>query len=359
MNKISLVHFSHTQKMDAFNIFKYTLSTMLKKIGCLFLVGLWLTGCSPKGSSSTESPISVTVQLKGGIEAESAGYYIALNKGFYLDEGVDVKLIPGDLLTRQEDPVLSGTVTFGVMWLPRLLVLRDQGKSLVHLAQIFQKSGTRLVAKRTNGINYPIDLLHHRASIWPEGNGYEFGVFLGENGVGSQFVQISEDKEPLKAFMENRTDIASLLSYKDYQDLMKQKLPNLLVFDGTTESWGLPQDCIFATEQTAANKKDLCERFLRASIKGWEYVLTNPKESAQILKDFDKTNKLDVDYEMNGIREIGKLICQENNPTQKIGYLSTEEFNRVNQLLVKYQILKNPVKDNVLDSDIWKDIYKP
>src|SRR5918997_1404496 len=72
----------------------------------------------------------VTVQLKWVTQAQFAGYYAALDQGYYEDEGLDVTIKPGGPDITPEQVVASGGAEFGINWVPSLLATRDKGSTL-------------------------------------------------------------------------------------------------------------------------------------------------------------------------------------------------------------------------------------
>lgn len=123
----------------------------------LMMLGLLLSGFS-----SAKDLVPVKLQLKWFPQAQFAGFFVAQAKGFYEAEGLDVQLISsGD--NPPINTVVSGTVDFGTTWITDLLTARQQGLPVVHIAQIFQKSGFTLVSLKSNNINRPQDF---RANVW-------------------------------------------------------------------------------------------------------------------------------------------------------------------------------------------------
>jgi len=305
-----------------------------------------ITGCSTKKEPSPSTQ-KVTLQLFSGMEARSAGYYVALNKGFYMDEGLDVTINNGDLTLHPEDYVLNGSASFGTTTLPRLMIQRNGKKPLVHIAQILNKSGSLLVIKQNGPIKKMIDLLNKKISIYPDFYGIEIYPFLGDNGVSPKTINLVESKEPYADFLGNKSDMAIINSFKDMALFQNSRNTTEMYsfFTANNTSWGLPMDCLFTSESKIKENPDLCKAFVRATLKGWEYVLTNPKESISILSDYDKSNKMDKEIEFQNIRELSKLLVFQAGNKNINGQLSPEEFQRVDDQLIKYQLILNPVKD--------------
>jgi NitT/TauT family transport system substrate-binding protein len=90
---------------------------------------------------------SVAIQLKWLPQAQFMGYYVALDKGYYKDAGLDVKIVPGGGDISETTAVYTGQVDFGVTWVSNLIAANAGGMDLVEVAQVFQRSGLVLVYK--------------------------------------------------------------------------------------------------------------------------------------------------------------------------------------------------------------------
>ena len=95
----------------------------------------------------TPEKSSVKIQLKWLPDAQFMGYYVALDKGFYKDVGLDVTIVPGGGDIAETTAVYTGQVDFGVTWVTNLAVANASGMNLLEIAQVFQKSGLVLVYK--------------------------------------------------------------------------------------------------------------------------------------------------------------------------------------------------------------------
>jgi NitT/TauT family transport system substrate-binding protein len=105
---------------------------------------------SADGKFGTLEKTDVSVQLKWLPQAQFMGYYVALDKGFYKDAGLNVTIVPGGGDISETTAVNSGTVDFGVTWVSNLISADAGGMDLLEIAQIYQRSGLVLVYKLAN-----------------------------------------------------------------------------------------------------------------------------------------------------------------------------------------------------------------
>lgn len=91
-------------------------------------------------------------------QAQFAGYFVAQDKGYYKEEGLDVEILPGGPDIVPEQQVAGGSADIGVGWVASLLPSLEEGMPLVQIAQIYQKSGLVLVSKKLLALTQPLIL---------------------------------------------------------------------------------------------------------------------------------------------------------------------------------------------------------
>ena len=97
----------------------------------------------------------VTLQLKWVTQAQFAGYYVAKDKGFYKEEGLDVDIMPGGPDISPTQVMAGGGADVTVDWMPSALAAREKGLALVNIAQPFKHSGMMLTCLKETGSRGP------------------------------------------------------------------------------------------------------------------------------------------------------------------------------------------------------------
>src|SRR5688572_4214654 len=131
-------------------------------------------------TETTESPevttgelIPVRLQLQWVTQAQFAGYFAAVDQGFYNDAGLDVTILEGAVDIVPQQVVAAGGAEFGISWVPKALVSREEGADIVNIGQVFQRSGTLEVSWADSGITEPTDWEGKRVGTWGFGNEFE------------------------------------------------------------------------------------------------------------------------------------------------------------------------------------------
>ena len=114
----------------------------------------------------------LTLQLKWVTQAQFAGYYVAADRGFYADEGLDVTIKPGGPDVSPVQVIAGGGADVVIDWMPSALASRERGVDLVNIAQPFKSSGMMLTCRKDSGIKSPADFRGKTLGVWFYGNEY-------------------------------------------------------------------------------------------------------------------------------------------------------------------------------------------
>src|SRR5690349_4520143 len=115
----------------------------------------------------------VTLQLKWVAQAQFAGYFVAKDKGFYEEEGLDVEIKPGGPDIAPEQVIAGGGADVIVDWAGGALAAREKGVPLVNIAQPFKKAGMQMVCPKDGPIKTEADFKGHTLGVWFFGNEYQ------------------------------------------------------------------------------------------------------------------------------------------------------------------------------------------
>src|ERR1700757_2016915 len=148
---------------------------------------------------------NITIQLKWAPQAQFAGYYAALDLGYYKAAGFNVKLLNGGPNIIPEQVVASGQAQIGVDWLPSLLAPRGKGTQLVKIAQVFARSGMTQLTWKSSGITNIAGMKGKKVANWLGGNQYELFAALQKAGINpdkKQGVTIVQQPFGMKLFLQ-------------------------------------------------------------------------------------------------------------------------------------------------------------
>ncbi len=252
------------------------------------------------GATDEFEPLTeISLQLQWLPQAQFAGYYVALDQGYFEEAGFDtVNVIPsgGDIVP--QDALVAGDVDFAIAWVPKVLgTLEATGAELTNIAQVYQKSGTMQVSFKDTGVASVADFEGKRIGSWGFGNEWEIFAAMAADGLDSTTVSITTQDFSMNALLDGDVDAAQAMTYNEWAQILEVVNPATgelytpedfdVVYYEDTEG-AMLQDAIWADTARLADDPayaDAAVRFLKAVIKGWVFARDNPEEAAEITYD--------------------------------------------------------------------------
>ncbi|HUN05690.1 MAG TPA: ABC transporter substrate-binding protein [Aggregatilineales bacterium] len=283
--------------------------------------------------------IPVRLQLQWVTQSQFAGYYAAVDQGFYEAEGLDVTILEGAVDIVPQQVVASGGAEFGIAWVPKVLESREAGADLVNIAQVFQRSGTLQVSFKETGIESVEDFRGMNIGTWGFGNEHELFAAMRAAGIdpaNAEDVTIIQQPFDMSLLFNGEVDAAQAMTYNEYAQVLEAvddqgnflyTADDLNVINYNDVGTAMLQDHIFSSEAYLAGEtngvsnEDIAVRFIKASLMGWIYARDNFEEAVQIVLD--------------------------NGPTLGTGHM-TWQLNEINKL-----IWPSPMGVGMLDEALW------
>ena len=273
---------------------------------------------------------TVTLQLKWVTQAQFAGYFVAADKVFYKDEGLEVNILPGGPDVAPAQVIAGGGADVVVDWMPSALAAREQGLALVNIAQPFKSSGMMLTCLKESGVSSPADFSNKTLGVWFGGNEYPFLNWMSRLGLktdgsagGVTVLKQGFDVNPL---LNKEAACVSTMTYNEYYQVLDAGVAadDLVTFKYEDEGVALLEDGLYVLEKNLKDAAfaDKMVRFVRASMKGWKYAEANVAEAAGIVVENDASGAGDQIVQERMMGEIAKLTAGSN------GALAEADFNR-------------------------------
>jgi NitT/TauT family transport system substrate-binding protein len=300
----------------------------------------------------------VTLQLKWVTQAQFAGYYAALEQGYYENENLDVTIKPGGPDIVPEQVVLGGQAEFGLNWLDNTLATRDQGGQIVNIAQVFARSGMTEITWKDTGLDKITDLRGKKVGVWLGGNEHKLFAALTKNGLDPQKdTRIVAQPFDMNLFLNREVDAAAAMTYNELAQVLEAenpdtgelfKLEDLNVFLMSELGTGALEDGVFVREDWIADEKnqDIATRFLKASFKGWIYCRDKPDDCVQYVLDAGPT--LGEGHQRWQMNEINALIWPNETG---IGIMNPDDFANTAKIAKDYKIIKKEATDDAYTTE--------
>lgn len=223
-------------------------------------------------------------------QAQFAGYYVAYQKGFYREQGVDLRILRGGPEHPPPEMLAKRRVQAATMFLSEALEQRGRGIPLLNIGQIAQRSGFLLVAKKDRGIARPADLQHRKVGLWPS---FQVQAQAFFRRYGLAVVPVVQGAT-VNMFLRGGVDAASAMWYNEYHTLLNAGInaEELTVFSLHDHGLRFPEDGIYVLEETFRRDPAGCCRFVRASLAGWRYAFAHPEEAVEIVMQYIREARL-------------------------------------------------------------------
>lgn len=278
---------------------------------------------------------TLNIMLHWTPQAQFAGYYMALEKGFYKEEGIALNLV--SMLHASEGDALknlqSGKVDMCSSLLQHAMLERSWGSDIVNVLQTSQNSGLMLVSHKP--INNLKELERMKVGRWKQGFGEIADIFYHENGLDVHPIDFTQG---VNLYLCGAFDATLCYSYNEYIEVVfAEGMPDrssTMRFSDLGYNW--PEDGVFTTSWFYEQNKDLVERFNRATVKGWNYARDHREEAVDVVVSTMRENLVPCSpvFQRMMLDEILDLQIDKVSGTATFAPVSEPVFRKMNSLLL-------------------------
>ncbi len=267
--------------------------------------------------ASSAAAETVKLQLKWVTQAQFAGYYVAAEKGFYEEEGLEVEIMPGGPDIAPTQVMAGGGADVTVDWMPSALAAREKGLGLVNIAQPFKSSGMMLTCLKETGITGAADFKGKTLGVWFGGNEYPFLSWMSTLGIATDGaeggVTVLKQGFNVDPLLQKQAACISTMTYNEYWQVIDAGLKpeELVTFKYEDEGVATLEDGLYVMEENLKDPafKAKMVKFVRASMKGWKYAEANPDEAAMIVLENDESGAQTEAHQKRMMSEVAKLTA--------------------------------------------------
>jgi NitT/TauT family transport system substrate-binding protein len=284
--------------------------------------------------ASASADDAVTLQLKWVTQAQFAGYFVAEEEGFYDEEGLDVTIRPGGPDINPQQVLAGGGADVVVDWMPSALATREKGVPVVNIAQPFKRSGMMLTCHEDSGITGPQHFRGKTLGVWFFGNEYPFLAWMSKLGIptdgGPDGVTVLKQGFNVDPLLQKQAHCISTMTYNEYWQVIDAGIPadHLVVFKYEDLGVATLEDGLYVLEDKLNDPAfvDAMARFVRASMKGWQWAREHPDEAAEVVLENDETGAQTEKHQKRMMGEINKLTEGSNGVLDPADYERTVEI---------------------------------
>ncbi len=282
---------------------------------------------------------SVRLSVHWRPQAQFAGYYVAADKGFYRQAGLEVLIDHGGPDRFSWEVLEKGGADIATMFLSTAVRMRAEGVPLVNIAQLVRRASYLLVARKQSGIRTPKDLDGKRISIWDNDFRLQTRAFFQKYQVKPEIIVQSTN---INLFLRGAVDAASAMLYNEYHLLLNSGLEpdELTIFRLADHGIDFPEDGIYCLEALLQKHPELPCRFVQATLRGWQEAFARPEEALSLIMRTirDKRIPNSLAHQRWMLARMKELI-QGGAPDQ-MGTLGREPYLRVARALQEGQLIR-------------------
>ncbi|MBS1301855.1 ABC transporter substrate-binding protein [Loktanella sp. SALINAS62] len=283
------------------------------------------------GSQASAQDNDVTLQLQWVTQSQFAGYYVAQDKGFYDEEGLNVTIMPGGPDIAPPQVLAGGGADVMLNWMPSALAAREKGLPVVNIAQPFKTSGLMLTCWKDTGITSVEDFKGKTIGVWFFGNEYPFLSWMSQEGIstdgGDDGVTVLKQGFNVDPLLQRQADCISTMTYNEYGQVLDAGVnpDELITFKYEDQGVATLEDGMWVLEENLEDPAfvEKMVKFVRASMKGWKYAEENPAEAAQIVLDNDETGAQGLEAQQRMMEEVAKLTAGSTGALAEADYQRT------------------------------------
>src|SRR5262245_49332989 len=294
-------------------------------------------GLAASAGAKTQDLKKVTLRLDFLIRGYHSGFYVALDKGWYKDAGLDVSIAEGTGSLATAQSVAAGNDTFGLVDAVSMVTADAQGAHLKMVANMRGRNGAAVITRKGAGIDTPAQLAGHKLAITPPGTFFAnlWPLYAKAAGIDTSKVTLVPMSNFifLQQFEAGNVDAIIGLIDGEVTQLQLAKIP-VNVFPFADAGLDTISHGIVVNQSTLDSDPDMVKKFVQVSLRGWHYMLDNPNQAIGILQKY-YPNIDPVQY-VARIKGLKHVITTKNNAGHSLGWMSAKDWGQTTLLLSKY-----------------------
>jgi len=295
-----------------------------------------LSGCT--AAITAEKLTSVRVQVMWVPNAQFAGYYVAMDKGFYRQEGLDVIINDYDPNVSVRDVIVSGQVEFGIDGAIEVLSGRGEGQEIKAVFVDYRISPTGFASLSSSNINHPQDWVGKRIGFLPDSTGTIFKTILSRYDIQEEQMTFADYSYDFGMLTDGIVDVIPVYIFDEPYALEQKgyEINTLLACDYGVNFYG---DTLFTSTALIEENPELVQRFVNATLKGWQYALQNQNEAIEIILKYDDEGYHDREYEQYILSRESPLV---HTGEDSIGWMKAEIWQEMYTIMNDSDLIQQP-----------------
>ena len=312
----------------------------------LLLLTLLLTACLPITAQQTSNKFVFTPQWTA--HAQFAGYYVAKEKGFYKQAGIDVDIVHPSVSQTAMNRLQNRESQATTLQLCQAMELIDNGIPLVNILQTSMNNGTVIVSRRDKD---PLTQRGARVGMWHAGFSQIPICMSIKEKLNYKWIRFTSNVD---LFLKGAIDATLAMSYNEYYQLMQMgfTFTENNVYRFCDHGYNIQEDGVYMRRDYYEAHKDQARKFAQASKKGWEWAAEHPEETLDIVMKYVHENHITTNRVLQRLmlKEVLRLQIDQKSKKREFR-LRPDMVKFASKLMKECQLLKNEVTYNQLIAD--------
>jgi|GEM_PF-1174044 ABC-type nitrate/sulfonate/bicarbonate transport system substrate-binding protein len=317
----------------------------------LALVAIWLFLISP-----VQQPGSTSQKLRMALvwvpNPQFAGFFLAQELGLYAEEGLEVEFLPYQTDVSVHEQLVSGKADLGIDSPDQVLIARGQGDPLLALAAIYRISPIAFASHARLDVHHPRDLRDLKVGVLPDGTSTLMDALLAKNDLPLDAIERVPMSYELDAFLAGKLDVIPIYITDEpfLLDARDIDYNLLLPQNHGVDSYG---DILITTEDFIAENQEAVGSFVRASLKGWRFMIEQPERSLELLQDSMHPLYANPEHQDYLMKQSAPLIHSGLGP---LGWMEANHWQRLYEALQRQGLIEQPVDTRQVFTNRFLDI---
>jgi NitT/TauT family transport system substrate-binding protein len=302
---------------------------------------------TPEAMAEAEDtgPIPLDFRLNWTLYGEHAPFFVGVDKGFYLDEGLDVNVMEGSGSSTTVKLIGNGTNIIGYADSGTMMQGVTRGVPVKAVAVLLQTSPMSFIFKADKPIKTMEELKGKSIAITAgDASLAQLSALLSKHGMTEEDIQLVVVANPAgkeTAILEDQAD--TFMGYYIDQPMRMEKNTGVDLDWTTTQDIGgvtTVSSAIIVSDRTIDEDPELVEKFVRATQRAVQYSIDNPEEAAEIFAKHAADFGFDKELSLAEILGAQELLWTENSAGNPVGWSAVEDWQASQDLLQEYAELK-------------------
>lgn len=274
-------------------------------------------------------------------QAQFAGFYVAQEKGFYREAGVDVEIVHPSVSEPVMSRIINQKCQVTMLMLPQAMEIIDRGVPLVNILQTSMNNALMIVSRR--GEN-PLNQKGGRMGVWQAGSG-QLGICMSsKENLDYEWVRYAAN---VNLFVSGALDGILAMSYNEYYQLLQAGMPldDKTVYRFCDHGYNIQDDGVYMTKAYYERHRDQAHHFADATRKGWEWAASHQEETLDIVMKYVKANRVGTNRVLQELmlKEILRLQIDRESKKREFR-LRRDMVEKASRLMYENGMLAREIK---------------